>query len=291
MATTYAALVAIPTLATLFDPTPLPDCPDCPESAFVIAERPRAMHVLAAVATVLAISLSAAFIASEVEEPGRPDGEISTWFGQVSAYYATAMGPVDLDFIGGLGAGKMQSRRFVEIGNPVAFSALSEADWMAYEGHGAIRASVPLAISETFTITPQAALTYVGISEDGYEEEGGGPAIDYRVDSVFSQRLWADVGVELSANWHLGSRTVVSPRIYGGYRANALDAESERTVAFVSGGTPFTLTDEGVGDGAPLVGIGFDATNGYSTFSLGYEGEFSDQIQRHSINAAIRFRF
>lgn len=235
--------------------------------------------------------LSASFIASEVEEPGRPEGELSMWFGQANAYYATAVGPIDLDFIAGLGAGKMQSRRFVEIGNPVAFSALAEADWMAYEGHGAIRASVPLAISETFTITPQAALTYVGINEEGYEEEGGGAAIDYRVDSVFSQRLWADVGVELSANWQLGSRTVLSPRIYGGYRANTLDAESERTVAFVSGGAPFTLTDEGVGDGGPLVGIGFDATNGYSTFSLGYEGEFGDQIERHSINAAIRFRF
>ena len=46
-----------------------------------------------------------------------------------------------------------------------------------------------------------------------------------------------------------------------------------------------------VGDGGPLIGIGFDATNGYSTFSLGYEGEFSDQIERHSLNAAIRFRF
>ncbi|ANP47314.1 autotransporter outer membrane beta-barrel domain-containing protein [Candidatus Viadribacter manganicus] len=235
--------------------------------------------------------LSAAFIASEVEEPGRPDGEISTWFGQLNAYYATAVGPIDLDFIGGAGAGKMQSRRFVEIGNPVAFRALSEADWMAYEGHGAIRASVPLAISETFTVTPQAALTYVAMNEDSYEEEGGGAAIDYAVDSVFSQRLWADVGVEFAANLRFGQQSVVSPRIYAGYRANALDAESERTVRFVSGTTPFTLTDEGVGDGGPLIGIGFDATNGYSTFSLGYEGEFSDQIERHSINAAIRFRF
>ncbi len=235
--------------------------------------------------------LSAAFIASEVEEPGRPDGEISAWFGQLSAYYATAVGPIDLDFIGGLGAGKMQSRRFVEIGNPVAFRALSEADWMAYEGHGAIRASVPLAISQTFTITPQAALTYVGINEDSYEEEGGGAAIDYAADSVFSQRLWADVGVEFAANLRFGQQSVLSPRIYAGYRANTLDTETERTLRFVSGTTPFTLTDEGVGDGGPLIGIGFDATNGYSTFSLGYEGEFSDQIERHSVNAAIRFRF
>ncbi|MEZ5959376.1 MAG: autotransporter outer membrane beta-barrel domain-containing protein [Hyphomonadaceae bacterium] len=235
--------------------------------------------------------LSVSFIASEVEEPGRPEGEIAGWFGQANAYYATAMGPIDLDFIAGLGAGKMQSRRFVEIGNPVAFSALTEADWLAFEGHGSIRASAPMAISDAFTVTPQAALTYVGISEQDYEEEGGGPAIDYAVDGVFSQRLWADVGIEFAANMRFGERTIVSPRIYAGYRANVLDAESERTVQFVSGGAPFTLTDEGVGDGAPLIGIGFDASNGYSTFSLGYEGEFGDQIERHSINAAIRFRF
>lgn len=235
--------------------------------------------------------LSASFIASEVEEPGRPDGQISTWFGQANAYYATAMGPIDLDFIAGFGAGKMESRRFVEIGNPIAFSAETEAEWLAFEGHGSIRASAPMALSDAFTVTPRAALTYVGISEEDYEEEGGGAAVDYAVEGVFSQRLWADVGVELAANMRFGSRTVVSPRIYGGYRANVLDAESERTVQFVSGGAPFTLTDEGVGDGGPLIGIGFDATNGYSTFSLGYEGEFGDQIERHSINAAIRFRF
>lgn len=235
--------------------------------------------------------LSLSFIASQVEEPGRPEGEISTWFTQANAYYATAVGPVDLDFIAGGGFGKLQSRRFVEIGNPVAFSALTEADWMAYEGHGAIRASVPLAISQTFTMTPQAALTYTGISEEGYEEEGGGAAIDYRADSVFSQRLWADVGVEFAANMRFGSQTVISPRIYGGYRANVLDEGADRTFAFVSTGTQFTLTDEGVGQGAPVVGIGFDATNGYSTFSVGYEGEFGDQIERHSLNAAIRFRF
>lgn len=235
--------------------------------------------------------LSLSFIASEVEEPGRPEGQISSWFTQANAYYATAVGPIDLDFIAGGGIGKLQSRRFVEIGNPVAFSALTEADWMAYEGHGAIRASMPMAMSETFTVTPQAALTYAGISEDGYEEDGGGPAIDYRVDSVFSQRLWADVGVEFAANMRFGGQTVISPRIYGGYRANVLDEGAERTVAFVSTGTSFTLTDEGVGQGAPVIGIGFDATNGYSTFSLGYEGEFGDQIERHSLNAAIRFRF
>lgn len=234
--------------------------------------------------------LSASFVASEVEEPGRPEGEIATWLGQLNAYYATAVGPVDLDFVVGGGGGQMQSRRFVEIGNPVTFSALSEGDWWAYEGHGSARASLPLSAG-WFVVTPQVALTYVGLGEQGYTESGGGAAVDYIVDDVFTQRLWGDAGLEFSAKWNLGGSSVIAPRVYVGYRGNLLDEESERTVQFVSGGSPFTLTDEGVGEGGPLFGIGFDATNGYSTFSLGYEGEFGDQIDRHSINAAIRFRF
>jgi outer membrane autotransporter protein len=199
------------------------------------------------------------------------------------------MGPIDLDFIGGLGAGKMSSRRFVEIGD--SFNALSEADWWAFEGHGAVRASAPMRLAEWLVITPQAALTYVYLNEQGYEEGGGGAAIDYESDSVGSQRLWGDVGLEFSGRLHMGARTIIAPRLYAGYRANLIDEEAERTFRVLSTGDEFTLTDEGLGDGGALVGIGVDASNGYSTFTLGYEGEFGDQIERHSLNASVRFRF
>jgi hypothetical protein len=233
--------------------------------------------------------LSASFIASEQEEPGRPEGEISASFGQANAYYGTAMGPLDLDLVAGLGAGRMSSRRFVEIGD--TFTALSEADWWSFEGHGAARVSAPMRLAEWMVITPQAALTYVYLNEQGYEEEGGGAAIDYESDSVSSQRLWGDVGVELSGRFRMGARTTIAPRLYGGWRANLIDEEAERTFRVISTGDEFTLTDESYGDGGALVGIGVDATNGYSTFTLGYEGEFGDQIERHSLNASIRFRF
>ena len=233
--------------------------------------------------------LSASFITSEQEEPGRPEGEISGSYGQANAYYGTAMGPLDLDFVAGLGAGRMSSRRFVEIGD--TFTALSEADWWSFEGHGAARVSAPMRLADWMVITPQAALTYVYLNEQSYEEEGGGAAIDYEADSVSSQRLWGDVGVELSGRFRMGARTTIAPRLYGGWRANVLDEEAERTFRVISTGDEFTLTDEGYGDGGALVGVGVDATNGYSTFTLGYEGEFGDQVERHSLNASIRFRF
>jgi outer membrane autotransporter protein len=199
------------------------------------------------------------------------------------------MGPIDLDFVAGAGFGKLRERRFVEIGP--SFAAQTEAEWWAYEGHAAARASVPLRVSNSFVITPQAALTYVGLGEEGYTEEGGGAAIDLEADDSFTQRLWGDAGIELSGRWNLRGGGIVAPRLYAGYRSNLIDEESERTFRFVSTGDEFTLSDVTLGEGGPLVGIGVDATNGYSTFSLGYEGEFGDQIERHSLNAAIRFRF
>jgi hypothetical protein len=233
--------------------------------------------------------LSASFLTSEAEEPGRPEGEIATTFGQANAYFGTAMGGLDLDFVAGLGAGKMSSRRFVEIGD--SFSAQADADWWSFEGHGAVRVSAPLRLGDWFVLTPQTALTYVFLNEQGYEEDGGGVAIDYEADSVTSQRLWGDVGIDLSAQFGRGVQSIIAPRLYVGWRANLLDEEAERTFRVVSTGDEFTLTDESLGDGGALIGVGVDATNGYSTFTLGYEGEFGDQIERHSLNASIRFRF
>jgi hypothetical protein len=234
------------------------------------------------------LGISASFVASEVEEPGRVDGEISAAFGSLNAYLGTAMGPIDLDFVGGAGVGQMRSRRFVAIGT--GFEALSEAEWWAYEGHGSVRASAPMRAG-WFVTTPQVALSYVALAEQGYTEAGGGTAVDYEVDDTISQRLWGDAGVEFSGRFRIGSETQLSPRIFLGYRANLIDEAAERTVRFVSGGDDFTLTDETLGNGGPLLGIGFDATNGFSTFTIGYEGELGDQLERHSVNASLRFRF
>jgi uncharacterized protein with beta-barrel porin domain len=233
--------------------------------------------------------VSASLLASEATEEGRPDGEISSFFGQANAYLGTALGPIDLDLIAGLGGGQMRSRRFVEIGPD--FRAAPEAEWWAYEGHAALRAAAPMRLAEWFIVTPQAAVTYVHMTEQGYTETGGGAGIDYDADEATSQRAWGDAGLELSGRWRLGPNSIVAPRLYGGYRSNLINDAAERTFRFATGGPAFTLTDEISEDGAPLVGLGVDASNGYSTISLSYEGELGDQIERHSLNAAVRFRF
>jgi uncharacterized protein with beta-barrel porin domain len=115
--------------------------------------------------------------------------------------------------------------------------------------------------------------------------------IDYDVGDAFSQRLWADAGDELATRFEFRGGGIVAPLLFVGYRANLIDEAAERDFTPVAGGAQFTLQDETYGDGAPIVGFGIDASNGYSTLSLSYEGEFGDQIERHSVNAAVRFRF
>lgn len=230
--------------------------------------------------------ISASFIASDAEQPIRPDGKVSSSLGQLNAYLGSAWGPIDLDLVAGAGLGRMRERRFMEIGS---FKSIAEANWWAYEGHGMIRASAPMTTGGWLTITPQVALTYVGLSEQGYDEEDAG-ALNISADSAFTQRLWGDVGVEFSARLFRSGQTVVAPRLSLGYRANLITDGGERTFRY-AGGDAFTLTDDDYGSGGPIVGVGVDATNGYSTLSLGYEGEFTDQINRHSLNIALRYRF
>lgn len=235
--------------------------------------------------------VSVSFISSQAEEPHRVDGEVTSSLGQLNAYYGTSIGVMNLDLIAGAGAGKMQSRRYIAIGD--TFSAISEADWWAYEGHGMARLSAPFSLGR-FIVTPQAALTYVALNEDAYTETGAGAGLDYDVDSAFTQRVWGDVGLELGGvfgNTSDRRANIVTPHVFVGYRANLIDDPEDRTARFASGGDEFTLVDGEYGDGGPLVGLGFTAGNAFSTFSLGYEGEFGDELTRHSLNAAVRIRF
>ncbi|MBI1186628.1 MAG: autotransporter domain-containing protein [Alphaproteobacteria bacterium] len=235
------------------------------------------------------LGLSVAFSASEVEEAGRA-GTISTSLGQLNAYLGGGLGPFEWDLIGGVGVAQMTSDRQIAFSG---FAATAEADWLTYEGHGLAQIGLPLHLGDRFTITPRANIVYIGLREDAYEETGGGAAIDLAVDEATTSRSWADAALDFA--WRFGDArqggTEFTPKISVGYRTNVMDDPAERTVTFVSGGTPFTLIDEEIGDGGMVAGFTLSGGGENSQVSLMYEGEFGDQIDRHSLNASVRFRF
>lgn len=233
--------------------------------------------------------LSVAFSTSEVEEGGR-GGVISTSLGQLNAYLGGGLGPFEWDLIGGVGAAQMSSDRQVSFSG---FSATAEADWMTYEGHGLAQIGLPLRLGDRFTITPRANIVYIGLREDAYEESGGGAAIDLAIEEASTSRSWADAALDFS--WRFGDArrggAEFTPKLSVGYRSNIIDDPAERTITYVSGGAPFTLIDEEIGDGGMVAGLTLSGGGEHSQVSLMYEGEFGDQIDRHSLNASVRFRF
>lgn len=235
------------------------------------------------------LGLSAAFTTSEVEETDR-EGTISASFGQVNAYLGGGLGPLQWDIVAGGGAGFFSADRQISFGG---FSAETEAEWMGYEGHAMGQVGLPLRLGDRFSITPRASIVYIGLREDGYEEEGGGVAIDLVVDESTTTRMWSDAVVDIA--WRFGNAAgggaEITPKLSFGYRANIADDPAERTVRFGAGGTPFTLIDEEIGEGGPLLGFSLTGGNDHTQVSLIYEGEFADTIDRHSFNAALRFRF
>jgi len=237
----------------------------------------------------LLFGLSVAFTTSEVEENGR-DSTITASLGQINAYLGGGLGPLEWDLIVGAGAAQMNSERQVAFSG---FRATASSDWMTYEGHGLAQVGLPVRLGDRFTITPRANVVYIGLREDAYEEAGGGPAIDLAIDEATTSRAWADAALDFS--WRFGSGrgggSEFTPKISVGYRSNIMDDPAERTINYVSGGTPFTLIDEEIGDGGMVAGFTLSGGGEHSQISLMYEGEFGDQIERHSLNAAVRFQF
>jgi hypothetical protein len=232
--------------------------------------------------------LAAGFITSEVEEPQRRRGTLSTTLVQANAYLGMETAGLNWDFVMGGGLGQLSSERLVDIGP--SFSATAEADWWGAEGHASAQVSAPYAVGDRMTIEPRAGLTYLALYEQDYEEEGAGAGINLALDSVVSNRLWADVAATVGYRFGRGEQTW-TPKLSVGYRHDLIEDVADRTTRFVSGGSDFTLTDEAITGGGLLLGFGLDTGGEWSNFSVQYEGEVRDGLQRHSLNAAVRFRF
>lgn len=232
--------------------------------------------------------LALSMMTSEVEEPQRRFGTLSNTLVQANAYAGFEAGAVNLDVVAGGGFGQLRSERLVDIGS--SFTATAESEWWGGEAHAAVLASAPFDLTDRLTLTPKAGLTFISLYEQDYEEDGAGDGINLALDSVTSTRLWGEAAMTMGYRFGSGE-TVVTPRLTVGYRHDLIEDVAERTARFVSGGDDFTLIDEAISGGGALLGFGLEAGGPWSNLNVTYEGEFRDGLQRHSLNAAVRFRF
>jgi uncharacterized protein with beta-barrel porin domain len=133
-------------------------------------------------------------------------------------------------------------------------------------------------------------LDYLRLSEDGYEEEGGGDALNLTVDARKSKELAANAGLTVGADlWGMQARDKAWFRLEaeGGWR-ELLTSDLGKTVAQYGDGQEFTLTPDGRDSGwfARARALGGDGSYKI-TGEVGLEEQFG-QIG-YSLRASLRF--
>ncbi|WP_183012656.1 autotransporter domain-containing protein [Achromobacter sp. UMC46] len=178
----------------------------------------------------------------------------------------------------------VDTRRSVRIGN---LSNNLRADYDA--GASQVFGEVGYGLSRgVLRIEPIAALAFVNLRTDGFDERGGDAALSSRSDS--SNTWFSTLGIRPSLDIEVGK---MSGTVRGliGWRHAFGDTTPTSTVAF-SGGSAFSVSGAPIAEDAAVVEIGADlALSPTATLGLAYGGQFgsSNTDQRLQANLSVQF--
>lgn len=226
------------------------------------------------------VGLSLAYLNGK-DSDGETDNEVRAqqyelaayWHGQwggLRAYARASAALVNFTGVRGFAGAEGVSRTATGDWNGNLYSA---AAGVSYE-HGFGR----------FSLRPLVAVDYYRLSEDGYQETGGGDAFDLTVDKRTSDEF--ALNATLTAGYDFGRREAgagwLRTELEAG-RRQILGGSLGATTAHFANGDPFTLLPEARTDG--WVGR-LRLTGGQGGFSLGGEASAEEQFGR----AAVAFR-
>lgn len=137
-------------------------------------------------------------------------------------------------------------------------------------------------------VRPSLGLAYTGLYQDAYEEEGGN-AINLAIDASDFQSLRSQAELRIGAN--LGSGTVWTPYLRGGWSHEFLDVTPVADVHFVAGGASFSLEGDPLDKDVPFAGAGLAAAIGHARLSLDCTGRFDDRLTSHQATATVSMAF
>jgi hypothetical protein len=209
---------------------------------------------------------------------------------EIGAHWRGKFGPV-IGFVrAGLGTSDYSgSRRFAGGTGANAVDYTITRDWSG----DFVSASAGVSIeggSQFFFFRPSVVLDYLRLSEDGYEEQGGGDALGLTVEGRSSKELALNGGLTVGADlWGMQARDTAWFRLEaeGGWR-ELLTSDLGATVARFGDGEEFTLVPDGRDSGwfARARALGGDGTYKIAG-EVGLEEQFG-QVG-YSLRASLRF--
>lgn len=139
-------------------------------------------------------------------------------------------------------------------------------------------------------IEPFANAAYVGIRSDAFTESGGAAALTASGQS--SDAVFTTLGTRAAIRGALADGTTITARGALGWRHAFGDLAPGMTLAFASGGTPFTIGGISMARDSALIETGFDLHFAPgAVIGLSYTGQLSARLTDHAVRGALTWRF
>lgn len=236
-----------------------------------------------------AVGVSLAGAASEIEQIGLDHDPMTTLMGQVSGYAAIDLGGIDASFTASAGINRFETERRIGIGN---YSGSTSADWGGWHYSLSAQAGRDIPLG-AWVVRPEVALTWLTISESGFNEVALGntaPELALHVDSRTASALTGGATVTVGRMFHRGGSWWL-PYARVGYRGDFSGGSNETTARFGENGAPFTLRAADMPTAGLLAGIGLSAGSQYTTFTFAYDADYRDEYINHVLRLVLRLNF
>lgn len=233
-----------------------------------------------------AVGLDASFVTTEYKDKDAQVGErVVMNFTEAGAYWRLRSGPLQADARAGLGYVWFDGDRRL-VGGGLARS--TKAKWNGWLADVHAGASYALHAGR-FYARPEVSLDYIRLTEDGYQEAGGGAGVDLKVDSRDGDLLTGQALVAFG--WDFGEDDMHwAPELKLGWRQKISGAPGATTARF-QGGDAFTLDPETPASSGAIARLGVKTTSDQMYFALDAGAALDDHAQEYDVRGTIRFRF
>lgn len=152
-----------------------------------------------------------------------------------------------------------------------------------------LEASYGIEAAEGLLISPLAGFDATWVSQDGFDEDGAGPALagddaDY---STYSTAL----GARLSGMLPMQGDDVAVWEIDAKWRHRFGDDTPSADLAFVAGSSPFEVYGPELGSDWAEVGAGLQYRSGVVSVGVRYDGDFGGSFSNHALSLTVGASF
>ncbi|MAI90055.1 autotransporter domain-containing protein [Ponticaulis sp.] len=234
-----------------------------------------------------AVGAFMAFHSGDFEEKTGGNNPVTTTSVGAGVYAADSLGPVNLRVAGLLSRLSFVSHR--EIETPSGESYETEGNWNGWSTTLSASASSEFDLGPIF-IHPQVSVDWLNMTQDAYEETGGGGVLNAAIGEAETDRLTASaiLGIGKDFNFSGGS---LRAEIEGGIRSRVSSTPLSTEVSYVGSEESFILSAEEDAGEAAVLGLSITGGNEHTLINFGYNVETTDTGTAHYTGATIRFQF